>query len=149
MPGELERTCFAFRSALPAVSWLRQKFAVSGHREQRPAIAVHVVLEIEDFWETCAGCFEFRPGAIRVLCPDQVINTTLDAFAIGIAEGTEAHDGPCGLRGRAGAPSFEHRVIVGIATLAPATVIPLDALEPIASLEEPRLIHVDVQRAQP
>ena len=62
--------------------------------------------------------------------------------------GAEAHDGPCGLGGGAGPFALEHRVVVAGAGLAPAAVLVLAALEPLAGADEPVLLHVHADGAQ-
>jgi hypothetical protein len=127
---------------------LLEDFGVSGEGEEGPGVTVHVVFEVEDFGEAGAGGFEFGPGAVGVLGAEEVMETVEEAGTGRIVEGAEAHDGPSGLGRRAGAAAFEDWIVVGIAAFAPAAVVVLDAFEPVASAEEPGLMHVEVERAE-
>src|SRR5262249_24991149 len=65
-----------------------------------------------------------------------------------IIKSAQTHHRPGGLRRSARATSLENRVVVGIATLTPSPIQLLHALEPVTAPQEPRLIHVDVERPQ-
>ena len=56
-----------------------------------------------------------------------------------VVERAQPHDGPSGLRGGAGALALEDGVVVGVATFAPAAVLVLDAFQPVAGFDQPRL----------
>src|SRR4029077_12468946 len=90
----------------------------------------------------------FGPRTVGILSADQIFDTALDTGSMGIIECQQAHDCPCGLRGGAWPLALENGVVVGVAAFAPAAIFVLNACEPIAGFEEPRLEHVDVQRAQ-
>src|SRR6185369_10422878 len=111
---------------------------------QGPAIPVHIVLQVEDFWKAGAGDFVFGPGAIRVLGAGKVIDAAADAGTIGIVEGAEAHDRPRCLGGGAVTLAFKNRIVVGIAALTPTAIVVLDAFEPVAAFDQPGLGHVEV-----
>ena len=78
----------------------------------------------------------------------KIFDAALEAGAVRVVEGAQAHDGPGGLRGGAGAVALENRVVVGVAAFAPAAVLVLDAFQPVAGLEDPGLAHVHAQGAQ-
>src|ERR1035441_795559 len=122
--------------------------AVSCHRQQRPTVAVHVVLEVEDFRKARAGGLVLSPGAVRVLRVNQILDAAPDARAMRIVERAEAHDGPGGLRCSAGSLAFEDWVVVWIAARAPTAILVLDAFQPIPGFGQPRLAHVQIEGAQ-
>ena len=64
------------------------------------------------------------------------------------AGGAEAHERPGGLRSGARAFALEHRIVVAGAGLAPAAVLVLAALEPVAGADDPVLLHVHADGAQ-
>src|SRR5689334_15711914 len=49
-----------------------EQFTICGEREKRPAISIHIVFEVEHLGKAGAGRFMFCPGAILVLCADEV-----------------------------------------------------------------------------
>src|SRR5439155_15089305 len=112
-------------------------------------VAVHVVLEIKHARETSAGRLVLRPRAVRVLRAGQEFDAAADAGAVGVTERAQTHHRPGGLRGGAWTLAFENRIVVSVAALAPATVGMLDTFQPIAGFKQPRLLHVEVQGAQP
>src|SRR5207249_6500289 len=67
---------------------------------------------------------------------------------IRFVKGAQTHNGPGGLRSRARALAFKDGIVVGIAALTPAAILALDALKPVPRPEQPRLSHVEVERAQ-
>src|SRR6266511_1004581 len=71
--------------------------------EERPGVPVHVVLEVKHLRETSPGRFVLGPRTIRVLRAVEIFDAAVDALAVRVVEGAEAHDGPGGLRGGAGA----------------------------------------------
>src|SRR5581483_3752534 len=77
----------------------------------------------------------------------EILDAELDARTMGVVESAQAHYGPRGLRCGARSLAFEHGIVVGVATLAPAAVLVLHAFEPVTGLEQPRLIHVHPQRS--
>src|SRR5262249_12604894 len=111
-------------------------------------IPIHVVFEIKYLWEAGSRSLVFGPGAIRVLRSNKVLDTALHAWPEGLVKGAETHDGPGGLGGSAGTLTFKDRVIVSIATFAPAAVFMLHRFQPIPGFQQPRLIHVQVEGAQ-
>ena len=135
---------------LPAApdAGLAEEIAIGGQGQEGPTVAIHVVLQVEDARETGAGRFRFGPGAVGVLGANEVGHAGLDAGAVGVAEGAEAHDGPGGLGGGAGALAFEDGVVVGVAAFAPAAVLVLDAFQPVAGFEEPGLAQVQAEGAE-
>src|SRR5262249_32466322 len=95
-----------------------------------------------------AGGFVFGPGAVGILGADEVLDATLNAWAMGVVERAEAHDCPGGLGSSARSLAFKNGVVVGVAAFAPAAVFVLNAFEPIACFKDPGLVHIDVQGAQ-
>src|SRR5690242_16363706 len=77
------------------------------------------------------------------------MQTTLNAWAIQIAAGADAHHRPSGLGRSAWANSFGRRIFVGATRLTPAAVVVLAALEPIASAQNPILSHIFADCPQP
>ncbi len=73
------------------------------------------------------------------------MDTALDAWAVGVAEGEESHEGPGGLGCGGGAAAFEDGVFVGIAAFAPAAIGVLDTFQPVAGFEDPRFVHIDLE----
>src|SRR5262249_17065402 len=80
--------------AVSARDRLVQKIPIGRQGQKRPAVPVHVVLEIEYLWKSCAGCFVFGPGTIGVLGTDKIINSPLDAGSFRLFKGAQAHDRP-------------------------------------------------------
>src|SRR5665213_271666 len=120
---------------------------VSGEREQRPGVAIDVVFQIKNFRKTGAGRLGFRPRTVRILSLHEIFNAAFERGIFGIIERAQAHDGPRGLGRGAWALTFENGVVVSVASLTPAGVGMLNAFEPDAGALQPRLIHVEVQRA--
>src|SRR5204862_6873723 len=75
-------------------------------------------------------------------------HTAVNARTVKIAARANAHDRPRGLRGCALADSFSRRIFVSRASFAPAAIVVLTALEPIAPAQNPILRHVVSNRAQ-
>ena len=109
-----------------------EDFAVRGEREQRPGVAIDVVFQVENLRETGAGGFLLGPGAVGVLRADQILDAAFERGIVRVAERTQAHDGPGGLRRGAWPAALENRVVVSVATLAPAAVLVLHAFQPVA-----------------
>src|SRR5258708_38735202 len=80
---------------------------------------------------------------------DQMVDTSTNARPIRVIERAKAHDGPRGLGSGTGSLPFENRIVIGITSLAPASVLVLDAFKPVARFEQPRLIHINVEGTQP
>src|SRR2546423_534936 len=81
-------------SFLVAFSILRQQIPVSGHRQQWPTVSVHVVLQVENFWKPRPGRLVLGPGAVRILCANEIFNSSLNALALGVIECAQAHYRP-------------------------------------------------------
>ena len=103
---------------------------VGAEREQRPGVAIHVVFQVKHFRKTGAGRLVLGPRAVEILRAAEILDAAFEDGIFGIVERAQTHDGPRGLRRGAGALPFENRVVVGVATFAPAAVFALDAFEP-------------------
>ena len=122
---------------------------VGREREEREILPIHVVFQVENPRETGAGNFRFIPGAVARAASKA--NNAVPRCTLGrseIAAGAQTHQRPRGLRGRARAFAFQVGIFVGGATFAPAAIIVLAALEPIASAQNPLLGHVFADCAQ-
>src|SRR2546429_2299973 len=126
-----------------------QNVSIRRQREQRPGVAIHVVFQIENLRKTGAGRFLLGPGTVFVLRAGEILDAALQARTIRIVECAEAHDRPRGLCRGARSLALENRIVVGVAAFAPAAVLVLDTFEPVASLEQPRLLHIPAQRTHP
>src|ERR1043165_92876 len=111
-----------------------EEFGVGSESQERPTIAVHVVLQIEHAWKPGPSGFMLSPRTIRILRLDQVLNPALERRPVWIIERAKAHNGPRGLGSGAGTLPFKYRVVVSIAAFTPATVGMLHAFEPITRL---------------
>src|SRR5438067_12214778 len=121
---------------------------IGREREQRKILPIHVVLQIKHPRETGAGNLRLVPRAIWALRRKQITETTLHARPIEFSARANPHDRPGSLRGRALTLAFEDRVLVRRASLTPAAVVILTALDPIAPTQNPILRHVLADGAQ-
>src|SRR6185503_16131353 len=71
------------------------------------------------------------------------------AGPIRVVERAQAHHRPGGLRRGARSLALEYRVVVGVTAFAPAAVFVLNAFQPDAGIEQPRFVHVPVERPHP
>ena len=55
-----------------------EDFAIGRKREQRPGVAIDVIFQIENLRKTGAGDFAFRPGTIRVLRANQILEAAFE-----------------------------------------------------------------------
>src|SRR5207244_3327582 len=65
-----------------------------------------------------------------------------------VIKSAQTHHGPGGLTGGAWPLAFEDGVVVGVAPFAPAAVGVLNTFQPGAGLEQPGLLHVEIQGPQ-
>src|SRR5579859_6512980 len=121
--GKLSRAFFAVDLAVHLRLCGGKDFAISRQRQQRPAVTVHVVLQIENLWEPCPGSFVFRPGTVLVLLLNEEFYSALDAGPRGIIERAQTHHRPRSLRSGTGPLAFENRIVISIATLTPPAVL--------------------------
>ena len=117
-------------------------------RAKSGQVPIHVVFQVKDLRETGAGGFVFGPGTVGVLGVNKILDAATKGFGVGVAEGAEGHHRPGGLGSGARPLAFEDRIVVSVAAFAPAAIGVLDAFEPVAGFEEPRLVHVEIERAQ-
>src|SRR5687767_2170467 len=104
---------------------LFEQLPVGPQRQQGPAIPVHVVLQIKNTREAGPRRFVFLPRPIRILRAHEVFDATDQRRTMWITKSAKPHHRPGCLRSRAWALAFEHRIVVSIATLAPATIFVL------------------------
>src|SRR5690242_622245 len=108
-------------------AWLLpvEQLAISGQSQQRPAIAIHIVFEVEDLGKTGAGDLVFSPGTVGILGANQILNAAAQAWQLRVIKRAKPHHRPGGLGSGAGPLAFEDRVIVGVAAFAPPAVLVL------------------------
>src|SRR5215471_3274730 len=79
-----EREDLAINFANSSSPRLCKEIPVTRHREQRPAVPVHVVLEVKHFGKTGPGGLVLGPGTVRVLRPNKVLNPALQGRSMRI-----------------------------------------------------------------
>src|SRR5207247_3658582 len=122
---------------------------VHGQGPEGEVLAVAVVAQIEDAWKPRAGVRTFRPGALRVLLPEQVVHAAQDAERVHLAGAEERDHRPRSL----GRCALAHPVRVGLRVretgFAPPAVRILLRDEPRHRQPDVLGLHVLADRFQP
>src|SRR5581483_7453616 len=90
-------------------------------RQKWESVPVFGIGEIKNTRKAGARAVIFVPGTVRPLCPDQVFNSVVQAFAAQIATCQQRQNRPGGLRRSAGVGYKTFLVIAG-AAFAPAAI---------------------------
>src|ERR1700736_4456873 len=83
----------------------RDSGLVTGQSQERPIVAIHVVLEIKNARETgpCDQCL--APGTVRILRADQISDAVLDALSMRLLKSAQPKQSPCCLGRSADSPA--------------------------------------------